>query len=111
MYYFNFFVKSYLSTHSISHSLKYFFLFFHVPSVFDTINGYPFQFNTTSVFIYFFKQETGKGFFKRTDPVEFSFDLTVVGSEDEKRVEVTFLSIHVFIGLDLFKVVWDTSIL
>lgn len=40
---------------------------------------------------YFFKQETGKCFFKRTDPVEFSFDLKVVGSEDEKRVEVTFL--------------------
>lgn len=63
------------------------------------------------MFIYFFIQETGKGFFKRTDPVEFSFDLKVVGSEEEKRVEVTFLSIHVFIGLDLFKVVCDTSIL
>lgn len=34
--------------------------------------------------------ETGKCFFKRTDPVEFSFDLKVVGSEDEKRVEVDY---------------------
>lgn len=34
--------------------------------------------------------ETGKGLFKRTDPVEFSFDLKVVGIEDEKRIEVDY---------------------
>lgn len=79
-------------------------------SVFKKLNGYVFQFNTINVFIHL-NQETGNGLFKRTDPVEFSFDLKVVGSEDEKRIEVKFSSIYVFVGLDLFMVVWDTYIL
>lgn len=34
--------------------------------------------------------ETEKAFIKRTDPVEFSFNLKVVGSEDEKRTEIVY---------------------
>lgn len=109
-FYFNFYVKGYLRSHfNFQFFLKY-FLFSQVPSVFKNLNGYVFQFNTINVFIHL-NQETGNGLFKRTDPVEFSFDLKVVGSEDEKRIEVKFSSIYVFVGLDLFMVVWDTYIL